>query len=115
MFSPRKFLLIFALLLLGGCSSTTFIYNRLDFILPWYLDDYVELNRAQDEFAGVTVPSFLNAGFKCGIFSGRADCGCSSTEITVSPLRVFAVTSAISPSNAPLSAAFKARSSEAKA
>ena len=40
-------LLIAALLLLGACSSTTFIYNRLDFLLPWYLGDYVELSRAQ--------------------------------------------------------------------
>jgi hypothetical protein len=42
-----KVLLIAALLLLGACSSTTFIYNRLDFLLPWYLGDYVELSRTQ--------------------------------------------------------------------
>jgi hypothetical protein len=35
------------LLLLQACSSTTFVYNRLDFIVPWYLDDYVDLNRQQ--------------------------------------------------------------------
>ena len=45
-FAPKP-LLIAALLLLGACSSTTFIYNRLDFLLPWYLGDYVELSRTQ--------------------------------------------------------------------
>lgn len=35
------------LVLLGGCSSTTFVYNRLDFLLPWYLGDYVDLDRQQ--------------------------------------------------------------------
>lgn len=40
--------MVFSLLLLvGACSSTTFIYNRLDIILPWYLNDYVDLNREQ--------------------------------------------------------------------
>lgn len=42
-----RVLLVLALAVLGACSSTTFIYNRLDFILPWYLDDYVELDRDQ--------------------------------------------------------------------
>lgn len=36
------------LCLLAACSSTTFVYNRLDSILPWYLDDYVDLNNTQD-------------------------------------------------------------------
>lgn len=35
------------LLLLGACSSTTFVYNRLDFLVPWYVDDYVDLNPQQ--------------------------------------------------------------------
>ena len=34
-------------LLLAGCSSTTFVYNRLDFIIPWYVGKYVDLDRAQ--------------------------------------------------------------------
>jgi hypothetical protein len=48
------------LVLLGGCSSTTFIYNRLDFILPWYLDDYVNLNRQQDDFLDEQLATFLS-------------------------------------------------------
>lgn len=39
--------LVLSLLLLSACSGTTFIYNRLHFFVPWYLDDYVELNRVQ--------------------------------------------------------------------
>ena len=62
-----------------------------------------------DEFAAVTVPSLRNAGFRCGIFSGRAFPGCSSSVTCTSPLRVFNVTAAISPSNAPLSCAAFAR------
>ncbi|GGO70347.1 DUF6279 family lipoprotein [Bowmanella pacifica] len=31
---------------LSGCS-TTFVYNNLDWLVHWYLDDYVDLNRAQ--------------------------------------------------------------------
>ncbi len=39
--------LIAILLLCSACSSTTFVYNRLDFLIPWYLDDYVDLERSQ--------------------------------------------------------------------
>jgi hypothetical protein len=43
----RRVGLVVVLLLLGACSSTTFVYNRLDIILPWYLGDYVDLTRDQ--------------------------------------------------------------------
>ena len=58
-YRSRKSLLVLVLLVVGGCSSTTFIYNRLDFILPWYLDDYVELNKAQDVFLDEQLAPFL--------------------------------------------------------
>ena len=51
--------LVCTLLLLGACSSTTFVYNRLDFLLPWYLDDYAELNRAQDQYLDELLAPFL--------------------------------------------------------
>ncbi|MFK8047188.1 MAG: DUF6279 family lipoprotein [Halioglobus sp.] len=44
-----KFAVVAVLLLCSACSSTTFVYNRLDFLIPWYLDDYVELNRVQEQ------------------------------------------------------------------
>jgi hypothetical protein len=43
----RASLVLLLLLVLAGCSSTTFFYNRLDFLIPWYLGDYVELDREQ--------------------------------------------------------------------
>jgi len=52
--------LILALLALGGCSSTTFLYNRLDFIVPWYLDDYVELDRDQRQQFDRLLDPFLD-------------------------------------------------------
>ena len=39
---------LLALLLLAGCSNT-FLYNRLDWLIGWYVDDYVELSRAQEK------------------------------------------------------------------
>jgi len=45
---------------LSACSSTTFVYNRLDFILPWYLDDYAELNGEQEEHLDTLLSPFLS-------------------------------------------------------
>ena len=45
----KKFALI-ALIFLTGCSSTTFVYNRIDILLPWYLGSYVDLSRDQKQY-----------------------------------------------------------------
>ena len=45
----KRLPLIFVLLLVG-CTTTTFIYNRIDFLLPWYLGSYVELTRDQKQY-----------------------------------------------------------------
>ena len=45
----KRLPLIFVFLLVG-CSTTTFIYNRIDFLLPWYLGNYVELTRSQKQY-----------------------------------------------------------------
>lgn len=47
------------LLLLGACSSTTFVYNRLDFLVPWYVDDYVDLNQPQKQYLDNLLAPFL--------------------------------------------------------
>lgn len=44
--SLRYFLLLLPLCL-SGCSSTAFLYNRLDLLITWYADDYVALTREQ--------------------------------------------------------------------
>lgn len=46
--SARLAAVLFALLLLAGCGNT-FLYNRLDWLIGWYVDDYVELSRAQEK------------------------------------------------------------------
>lgn len=40
--------LLACLALLVACSTTSFLYNRLDFLVPWYVDDYVALSPEQD-------------------------------------------------------------------
>ncbi|BDX06763.1 DUF6279 family lipoprotein [Planctobacterium marinum] len=41
----KKICVVF-LLLLSGCSSQ-FAYNNLDWLVHWYLDDYIDLNKPQ--------------------------------------------------------------------
>ena len=54
-----KKVLLFSLVFLFGCSSTTFIYNRIDFLLPWYLESYVDLNQEQrQDLNELLVPFF---------------------------------------------------------
>jgi hypothetical protein len=47
------------LLLVGACSSTNFVYNRLDFLIPWYVDDYVDLNSQQKTHLEKLLTPFL--------------------------------------------------------
>lgn len=44
----KKFSILLLLLCLSGCS-TKFVYKNLDWLVHWYLDDYVELNDSQEE------------------------------------------------------------------
>ncbi|WP_028117421.1 DUF6279 family lipoprotein [Ferrimonas senticii] len=44
----RKWIVAIGLLLLSGCS-VKWTYNWLDWLIPWQLDDYVELNDRQSE------------------------------------------------------------------
>ena len=55
----KKFALI-ALIFLTGCSSTTFVYNRIDFLLPWYLASYVDLSRDQKQYLDELLIPFFN-------------------------------------------------------
>jgi len=58
-FAWVRLALLCGLLFLAGCSSNTFVYNRLDFLLPWYLDDYVDLNRDQAGYLDELLEPFL--------------------------------------------------------
>ena len=52
--------LVACVLCLTACSGTTFVYNRLDTILPWYVDDYVELNATQERQLEEILRPFLD-------------------------------------------------------
>lgn len=54
-----KLALVTLLLFLGACSSTTFLYNRLDFLLPWYLGNYVDLERTQKSLLDELLEPYL--------------------------------------------------------
>ena len=42
----KKVIIAGLLLVLSGCSSQ-FMYNNLDWMIHWYLDDYIDLNKGQ--------------------------------------------------------------------
>ena len=46
--------------MLWGCSSASFVYNRLDFLLPWYVDGYTDLNAEQESFLDERLQPFLD-------------------------------------------------------
>ncbi len=58
--SVRKVLVVGLMFGLVGCSSTTFVYNRLNFIIPWYVKKYVDLDQEQKKFLGQQVAEFLH-------------------------------------------------------
>ena len=54
-----KMFAVCCLAFLGACSSTTLVYNRMDFLLPWYLDDYAELDNEQEKYLDELLSPFL--------------------------------------------------------
>jgi hypothetical protein len=44
----KKIILLTCVLLLSGCSAK-FAYNNVNWLIYWYLDDYVEFNNAQED------------------------------------------------------------------
>jgi hypothetical protein len=51
--------IVVAFLLLSACSGTSFVYNRLNLLVPWYVDDYAELNQAQKTYLDELLVPFL--------------------------------------------------------
>ncbi|MHB8820794.1 MAG: DUF6279 family lipoprotein [Pseudomonadaceae bacterium] len=41
--------LLFCSVVLAGCSRATLVYRNLDVLVPWSLNDYLDLNRAQQD------------------------------------------------------------------
>ena len=48
-----------ALLSISACSGTSLVYNRLDVLLPWYVDDYADLTGAQKTYLDELLAPFL--------------------------------------------------------
>ena len=51
--------MLVALIFLSACSSTTFLYNRLDTLIGWYVDDYVTLDKTQRDSFDVRLDALL--------------------------------------------------------
>jgi hypothetical protein len=46
--SPTRLVLFVLLAPLLGACGVKFLYNKLDWLVPWYIDDYVSLNSRQE-------------------------------------------------------------------
>ena len=58
--SDRRLLaVVLAALLLAGCSSVQFFYNQLDWLVPFYLETYVELDDHQRTYLEQQVENLL--------------------------------------------------------
>jgi hypothetical protein len=90
-------LLLFTLLLLVSGCAVKFIYNQLDWLIPWYLDDYVSLNSDQERLFEERLQGYLDwhrkqelpvyADFLEGV-AKSAENGLSRDEIDALQLRV---------------------------
>jgi len=54
----RKIIIIGLVLFLSGCS-TKFVYKNLDWLVYWYVDDFVELNDEQEKLVDVKLANWL--------------------------------------------------------
>lgn len=54
----KKIILLVFVLLLGGCS-TKFAYNNVNWLIYWYIDDFVELDSAQEDKFDTMLNSWL--------------------------------------------------------
>lgn len=51
-------MLVGAVILLAGCS-VKFVYNQLDWLVPWYLDDYVTMDSSQVQLLEERLDQYL--------------------------------------------------------
>jgi hypothetical protein len=45
--------------LLSSCSSIQIAYNQADFLLKWWLDDYIDFTEEQEKFYAQAIPALL--------------------------------------------------------
>ena len=59
MLQKLKKLSLVLVMLLASCSTTTFVHNRIDFMLPWHLGSFVDLDAEQGDYLDeLLVPFF---------------------------------------------------------
>ena len=59
MLQKLKKLSLVLVILLASCSTTTFVHNRIDFMLPWHLGSFVDLDAEQGDYLDeLLVPFF---------------------------------------------------------
>lgn len=100
---PVRLIFFSLLLLLSGCAFK-FIYNQLDWLIPWYLDDYVSLNYDQEKLFEERLESYLDwhrqqqlpeyASFLEGVAVSSAD-GLDLSELDEILLRVETYSAAL--------------------
>ena len=56
--TTQLFFTLAMVVMLTSCS-TRFFYNQLDWLMPWYLDDYVSVESHQEPYFDKTVDNFL--------------------------------------------------------
>ena len=61
--SKVRSLLLLSLILLpflvSSCSSIQIAYNQADFLLKWWLDDFVDLNEEQEKLYAQAIPILI--------------------------------------------------------
>jgi len=55
----KKLWLVLGFLVLTGCSSKL-AYNNLDWLIYWYMDDYVELNDSQEAIFDIKLEGWID-------------------------------------------------------
>ncbi|MBL4795268.1 MAG: hypothetical protein JKY24_07180 [Pseudomonadales bacterium] len=54
----RFFITLLTCAMLSGCA-VKFVYNQLDWVIPWYLQDYIPLNDAQKDYLNTRIDHHL--------------------------------------------------------
>ncbi len=55
----RLLLILLLSVFLAGCSRVKFAYHQLDWLIPLYIDDYIELSESQDSYLETEVNNLL--------------------------------------------------------
>jgi len=55
----KKLIVLSAILLLTGCS-TKFVYKNVDWLVHWYVDDYIDMNKDQKQMFDEYVVQWKN-------------------------------------------------------